>query len=192
LTGIVNTPYSSISENIHTRLVEHMELRGLDAQSVFYLREVKWVDEKAGSLATTHSQVFVHGDYCHPQVLVDKKRAYTYDFETAYVGFAEDDLARFVTKLLHLEVTTLRNRIKTAHLEHVFLNAYAKYRDFDLYAFALLKYVYFFRIRIIRRNSPGVLRSFVDGYIYRHQSRRLDSFIQSERNRIDNLSSGQT
>lgn len=191
LADIIDTPYLSIAENIRMRLSDHLELRGLDAQSPHYLKEVEWIDEKVSTLAAKHSQVFVHGDYCHPQVLVSCNRAYTYDFETAYIGFAEDDLARFVTKLLHLEATTIKHRIKTAHLERVFLAQYAKYRSYDRYVFSLLKYVYLFRIRINRRNSSGALRNILDGYIYRRQSNSLESFIRSQRNRIETLSLGQ-
>ena len=188
LIEIVNTRYSSISDNIRTRFVEHMKLRGLDTKSVPYVREVKWINKKVESLGTRHGQVLVHGDYCHPQVLVDDNRAYTYDFETTYIGYAGDDLARFVTKLLHIEATSIKQRIKTAHLERVFLRQYAKYRSYDRYVFALLKYVYLFRIRIHRRSSSGVLRNVLDGYVYRRQLNRLESFIRSERNRIETLS----
>jgi len=184
LTSLLEKKYSTIAENILGRFSEHLSLYGYDRDREKNEKKLRWLQRQCLDLSGTAPQHLVHGDYCHPQVLVNEGAAATYDLETAYIGFVEDDLARFVSKVALLGLLSVRSKIDIDRAEQVFLDRYEEKRAYDRKAFRLLTYVYLHRLRLREKDTANLLRTICNRLIFLNQKKRLQDYRLRTANKV--------
>jgi aminoglycoside phosphotransferase (APT) family kinase protein len=188
LSEYLKVTYTSLSDLIMSRYEDHMAMK-TQSEHIYYLqrfslknycKENRWLLKQCKDLPAIVSRKFVHGDFCHRNIIVSDEEVGIIDFESAYLGYVEDDLARFISKIYLVGALNWRNKLIFERLEQAFLEGYKVQGRYDDNTYKLLKYVFFHRYRIKKIIKNGILNHRKEVFKSTLQNVILQRFLHNE------------